>query len=232
MGLWLHSLCSMSFLILLALFSTIFASQPSNEALEKRLSQLEGEIIALTSRLSVNTADIKSNAGAIESNNEALENSAFVGVCAYRYETTTTGVITYDSIFSSYITDSSALSTSMGTFTASTSGLYMVTWSAHTVGHAQIWLFKQGVQMPDTAYVSNQPDEIAQGSRTVMVELCPGEEIYLWAYDNTRGIGQLHFCVTLANELPMSCSHVAILCTPCIFRVLVLALVINMNLSK
>merc|ERR1711892_1406808 len=197
---WLHSLCSMSFLILLALFSTIFASQPSNEVLEKRLSQLEGEIIALTSRLSVNTADIKSNA--IESNNEALENSAFVGVCAYRYETTTTGVITYDRIFSSYITDSSALSTSLGTFTASTSGLYMVTWSAHTVGHAQIWLFKQGVQMADTAYVSDQSGEIAQGSRTVMVELCPGEEIYLWAYDNTRGIGQLHFCIHLAKEMP------------------------------
>ena len=158
----------MSFLILLALFSPIFAIQPSNEALENRLLQLEGKILALTSRLSVNTAGIESNAGAIESNNEALENSAFVGVCAYRYETTTTGVITYDSIFSSYITDSSALSTSMGTFTASTSGLYMVTWSAHTVGHAQIWLFKQGVQMPDTIYGSNQSDDRDMGSRTVV----------------------------------------------------------------
>merc|ERR1711892_140072 len=102
MGVWLHSLCSMSFLILLALFSTVFASQPSNEALEKRLSQLEGEILALTSRLSVNTAEIESNAGAIESNNEAivaLDNSAYVGVCAYLGSTQSAGLITYDRIF-------------------------------------------------------------------------------------------------------------------------------------
>merc|ERR1711892_3050 len=326
---WFHSLCSMSFIIFLALFSPIFASQPSNEALEKRLSQLEGEILALTSRLSVNTAEIESNSGAIESNNEAiaalensaselptcedtndccgdlekkvdkntndmvvhwtkilendkeinsnqvnimeieadiiesselisanaldissntvaisddkkaiqsntqnigtnrdsistntgaistnkkasesnsqaiaaLENSAFVGVCAYKYHTTSTGTLTYDSISSSFITDTSYLSTSTGTFTASTSGLYMVTWSAATSGRAYIFLYQQGVAIDDTVYVSDQSDE-DMGSKTVMVELCPGEQIHLGATSNTDHIYRLQFCVTLAKEMP------------------------------
>merc|ERR1711892_998075 len=144
MGLWLHSLCSMSFLMLLALFSTIFAN-----------------VLDISS----NTRAISDDKKATESNSQAiaaLDNSAFVGVCAYQDATESTGTITYDSISPSYITDNSALDTSTGTFTASTSGLYMVTWSAETSGHAYIYLYRQGVLMHDTVYVSNQPDYAEQ----------------------------------------------------------------------
>merc|ERR1711892_1444248 len=206
---WLHSLCNTSFIILLALFSQTLASQPLNEALEKRLSQLEGDILALKSGLSVNTAEIESNAGAIESNNEAivaLDNSAYVGVCAYLGSTQSAGLITYDRIFSSYITDHSLLSISTGAYTATTSGLYMVSWSAHSFGEANVNLFKQGVELSQADYFSVQDTSNGyrwdQGSTTTMIHLCPGEKINLEAIENTYYIRYLQFCVHLAKEMP------------------------------
>merc|ERR1711892_1010136 len=155
--------------------------------------------------ISTHTRDISSHKKATESNSQAiaaLENSAFVGVCAYKDKTTSTGTLTYDSISSSFVTDSSALDTSSGTFTASTSGLYMVTWSAFTYGDAWIYLYKQGDQMKDAKYSSYQSDAADQGSETVMTHLCPGEEIYLGATENTDNIYRLQFCIHLAKEMP------------------------------
>merc|ERR1711892_1118305 len=129
--------------------------------------------------ISTNTGAISNNKKATESNSQAiasLENSAYVGVCAYMDKTGSTGTITYDSISSSYITDSSALSTSSGIYTASTSGFYMVTWSTDTNYAADIYLYKQGVMMEDMLYRSYAGSgDYDMGSRTVMVQLCPEE---------------------------------------------------------
>merc|ERR1711892_812033 len=94
--------------------------------------------------ISTNNGAISTNKEATESNSQAiadLENSAYVGVCAFKSNTDSAGTITYDSIFSSYITDRSTLSLSSGIYTASTSGLYMVTWSTDTDGHLEVYLY-------------------------------------------------------------------------------------------
>jgi len=183
--------------------SNTMTIQSNTKQIQTNLNTINSQ----TDKITQNTGDIETNSKDIETNSKDIETNSkdidtiahtpVVGVCAYQSYKRDTGTITYDSK-TGKTTDDSILSTSTGKYTATTQGLYYITYSAYTTGWTNISLYKDGAAVSGTHYYSNQgSDDVDQGSQSVMQCLRPGQEIHLEAETNTVNIYYMQFCVTL-----------------------------------
>ena len=87
-----------------------------------------------------------------------------VGICAYREAMVGTGVFTYGSLPVSVASDGSSLSTSTGSYTARSGGLYTITWSLYHQDRVSLFLHKDGKELETTGYESTPDGHHDMGS--------------------------------------------------------------------
>jgi len=160
-----------------------------------------------------NSQDIAANSDIITKNSEKISiNGMYVGVCGYKSLIKSTGPITYDSIPISASSDGSTIDAGSGYFTAQTTGVYTISYSANTENRVWINAYIDGEDVGHKGnyhsdqrgegYINEQDD---QGSRVWIECLQRGQRINLEVDDMSggtyAGIYQLTFCVELVKAV-------------------------------
>jgi len=131
--------------------------------------------------------------------------SPYEMVCAYKqYWHVMDPIVTYDYITSEY--NEGVMNIETGTFTAVTSGYYMITFSA-TAGvepgeYCNIWLYHNNYPVTESKWVTqsssaNEGVLWDQGSRTVVRYVQAGQTITLKVTDNSYGVNEILLCLYL-----------------------------------
>jgi len=159
-----------------------------------------------------NSQDIAANSDIITKNSEKISiNGMYVGVCGFKSKTKSTGPITYDSTTISASSDGSTIDAGSGYFTAQTTGVYTISYSARTENLVWITAFIDGKYVGNKGrYYSDQRGEgyfneqDDQGSRVWIECLQRGQRINLEASimdGGSAAIYHLTFCVELVKAV-------------------------------
>merc|ERR1719341_113036 len=146
-----------------------------------KLDLLEKELSAIPSLAKLFFDTVKQVQKTADDNSEKLNTKKAVWLCGYHESSADRGTITYSDI-SGASTDGSTLSTATGKYTASTQGLYTLTFSAQTYsGKNAIYLYKDGEKQANTLFRSLQDvDDYGQhDSSTLIICLEKGQEVHV-----------------------------------------------------
>ena len=142
---------------------------------------------------------------------ENLRNPPFGYFCSFQQEwTEADSVITYDKLlYSSQFGlqgDSPGIDINTGKFVTGFSGTWRVDFSLVTYPHygeyIHIFLYKNGVQIPETHFYSYRThlhwgQDVTTGGRSILLHLDVGDEVHLETTRNDDIAHEILFCVAL-----------------------------------
>lgn len=146
------------------------------------------------------------------SNNNEASSTSYGNVCVYKSQwDAANSTVNYDRITSGFIIDQPGLIVDIhaGSFTISSSGHYMITFSAYANVHperTEMSIYKNNQRVVESEWVTMASEDyvggywIDQGSRTLIVHLSESDRIDLRTARVGYGVFDITLCLSMINR--------------------------------